>query len=72
MITDYEIKEIEELAYRRGVAHGFTAGINIKGDQIEEVMKKINKWKIDLEDMTGIPGTMFEKIKMDWRPQKQE
>jgi len=72
MITDYEINEIEEKAYRKGVAHGFTVGTSFDGDELEKVMKKINKWKIDLEDMTGIPGTMFEKIKMDWRPQKKE
>jgi hypothetical protein len=62
------IKEIEEKAYRRGVAHGFALGcesrFSMNEDQISDLKLEIEIWRNDLQNKSGIPGSRFENIKM--------
>jgi len=62
-LIENEVRRIEELAYRRGVAHGLQVGLSIPEDP-NELERKIEEWRHDLTNKNGIPGTRFENVKM--------
>lgn len=54
-----EIEKIEELAYRKGVAHGLHTGLRIPEDP-NELHQKIEQWRHDLNNKMGASGSQFE------------
>jgi hypothetical protein len=62
----YAVDKSIEYAYRRGYSHGYAFGHANK--DIDAFCEKaaILKWKEDLTEKTGAPGTPFRDHPMEW------
>lgn len=62
--VEFAINESIEFAYRRGYAHGFSFGSQTREEDLKSQYDKVIKWRYDLTNKKGAPGSPFEDVEM--------